>query len=245
MTGEFTWFDLSTTDIPASIAFYSKLMGWGTQTWGGETPYAMFTRDGQGFGGVMTLADDAKKMGVPPNWMGYVAVADVDAACAKCGELGGRVYVPGTDIPDTGRFAILADPTGGVIAVFSREKEADRPKSVAWCELASLDPDASWRFLEGMFGWKKAESMEMPGGGVYQMIANEGGSFAGMSKAQPGMPMTAWAFYFGCMDCRGTFERAKGMGCRELYAPMEVPGGGWAALLTDPQGAAFGLFSME
>ena len=200
---------------------------------------------GSTFGGVMPLADEAKQMGTPPNWMGYVTVDDVDRAVAKATQLGGRVYVPGTVIPSVGRFAVVADPAGAVIAPFQSSNPSGEPnRAVAWCELSSTDPDASFRWLEAMFGWKKADSMEMPGGGVYQMIKGDGDAFAGLSKAPPGMPMSAWAYYFACTDCRATFAQAREMGCRELYAPMQVPGGGWAALLVDPQGAAFGLFSM-
>jgi uncharacterized protein len=245
MAGQWVWFDLSTTDNDAAVRFYTGLLGWTTESWGGGAmPYVMFKAGDKTFGGVMPLADEAKQMGAPPNWMGYVSVDDVDAAVAKCTSLGGKVHVPGTDIPNTGRFAVLADPAGAVIAVFKSSNPAGAPQQViAWSELASTDPDASFRFLEAMFGWKKADSMEMPGGGVYQMIKGEGDAFAGLSKAQ--MPMSAWAYYFACLDCRGTFATAKAQGCKELYAPMQVPGGGWAALLTDPQGAAFGLFSME
>jgi predicted enzyme related to lactoylglutathione lyase len=243
MAGNFTWFDLSSDDNAASIQFYTKLMGWTTEAWGDA--YTMFKSSKGSFGGVMPLGDAAKQMGAPPNWMGYIAVDDVDAACAKATSLGGRVYVPGTDIPGTGRFGVLADPAGAVIAVFKSANPSGEPnRAVAWCELASTDPGASWTWLAAMFGWKKGDSMEMPGGGVYQMINGDEGAFAGMSKAQPGMPMSAWAFYFGCNDCRASFAKAIEMGCREMYAPMQVPGGGWAALLVDPQGAAFGLFSM-
>ncbi len=246
MAGQFTWFDLSSGDLAASVRFYTQLLGWSTRSWGGGD-YTMFEREeGKAFGGLMPLAEPAKAAGAPPHWMGYVAVDDVDAACARAAELGGQVLVPGTDIPDTGRFAVLADPAGAVIAVFRSLSPSDEAnRAVAWCELASTDPEGSWRWLEAMFGWKKADSMEMPGGGTYQMIKGEGEAFAGLSKAQPGMPMSTWAYYFACEDCRATFGEAKELGCAELYAPMQVPGGGWAALLVDPQGAAFGLFSMS
>lgn len=246
MGGTFVWFDLSTEDMASSTRFYTALMGWTTEAWnaGGGMPYTMFKGEDT-FGGVMPLPKEAKDMGAPPNWMGYVAVNDVDAACVKTGQLGGRVLVPGTDIPEVGRFAVVADPAGAVLAVFASKNPGEGTNAVAWAELSTTDPDASWAFLSAMFGWKHADRMEMPGGGVYQMIrAAEGEAFAGMSKAQPGMPMSAWAYYFACADCRAAFTKAKEMGCTELYAPMQVPGGGWAALLVDPQGAAFGLFSM-
>lgn len=245
MAGQFVWYDLSTIDNASAIRFYGELLGWTTEEWtGGAMPYVLWKAGDTQFGGIMPLADEAKAMGTPPNWMGYVSVDDVDRAVEKSKANGGTTYLPGTDIPGTGRFAVVADPAGGVIALFKSASGGDSAKlPVAWCELASTDPDASFRWLQAMFGWKKTDSMEMPGGGTYHMLAGAGDAFAGLSPSAMGM--TAWAFYFACMDCRGTHAKALTLGARELYAPMQVPGGGWASLLTDPQGAAFGLFSME
>jgi hypothetical protein len=49
--------------------------------------------------------------------MPYFQVADCDAVAAKAQTLGGRVFVPPTDIPDVGRFAMLADPQGAMFSV--------------------------------------------------------------------------------------------------------------------------------
>ena len=52
MAGQFTWFDLSSTDNAASVRFYTQLMGWGTESWGGGD-YTMFKGpSGKTFGGV-------------------------------------------------------------------------------------------------------------------------------------------------------------------------------------------------
>ena len=60
----------------------------------------------------------------PPHWLAYVAVDDVDATAKRAGELGGQVYKEPTDIPKVGRFAVLADPTGGVIAIFKARQKS-------------------------------------------------------------------------------------------------------------------------
>ena len=70
--------------------------------------------------GVMQITDD---MGpIPPHWMVYFGVDDVDAATAKAQELGGSVVVSPMDIPDVGReigrFAGLKDPQGAMFFVF-------------------------------------------------------------------------------------------------------------------------------
>jgi predicted enzyme related to lactoylglutathione lyase len=54
---------------------------------------------------------------MPPNWGIYIAVADCDGTAQKATALGGRQYVPPTDIPKVGRFAVLSDPQGGVFNI--------------------------------------------------------------------------------------------------------------------------------
>ena len=55
---------------------------------------------------------------MPSYWMPYFQVANADAAVTKVQELGGKVMVPATDIPNTGRFSIVNDPQGAMFAVF-------------------------------------------------------------------------------------------------------------------------------
>ena len=52
-----------------------------------------------------------------------------------------------------------------------------------------------------------------------------------------------WLVYFTVADVDKSFKTATQAGARELVAPMEFPGGRFA-ILTDPQGASFGLLKM-
>jgi uncharacterized protein len=45
-------------------------------------------------------------------WLTYIQVANVDAAALKAVELGGKLLEPPTDVPNTGRIAIIEDPEG-------------------------------------------------------------------------------------------------------------------------------------
>ena len=54
---------------------------------------------------------------MPPNWGIYIAVDDCDGTAQKAISLGGRQYVPPTDIPHVGRFAVLSDPQGAVFNI--------------------------------------------------------------------------------------------------------------------------------
>jgi predicted enzyme related to lactoylglutathione lyase len=49
-------------------------------------------------------------------WLPYVSVTDCDATAERAKALGAQPLVPPKDIPDVGRFTVLMDPTGAVIA---------------------------------------------------------------------------------------------------------------------------------
>src|SRR5262249_62029990 len=64
----------------------------------------------------MGVAEDARRSGLRPTWVGYVGVDDVDAAAARIERLGGAVHVPPTDVPNISRFSVAADPQMATIA---------------------------------------------------------------------------------------------------------------------------------
>jgi len=113
--GNFVWYELDTSDVQGAIKFYKDVIGWGTQRFGES--YVMWTAGETPVGGVMMLPDEAKKMGAPPHWIAYVAADDVDALTKKAESLGAKTHVPPQDIPKVGRFSVIADPQGAVIAL--------------------------------------------------------------------------------------------------------------------------------
>jgi hypothetical protein len=60
----------------------------------------------------------------PPHWATYVTVEDVDATARKAEALGAKTLVPPTDIRKVGRFCMLQDPQGAVIAAITYVKES-------------------------------------------------------------------------------------------------------------------------
>jgi hypothetical protein len=63
---------------------------------------------------------------IPPNWLTYFAVADADAPTTAAKKAGGSAMMGPMDIPDIGRFSVLADPQGAVFAVIKMENTAIR-----------------------------------------------------------------------------------------------------------------------
>lgn len=118
----FCWHELMTGDVEKAKAFYGALLGWKTSDMsiGEHGSYTIFhEQDGDpGICGMMGM-EGPEWEGIPPHWMMYIMVDDVDAHAAKITELGGNVCVPPTDIPNIGRFAVVQDPTGATFSIFT------------------------------------------------------------------------------------------------------------------------------
>jgi predicted enzyme related to lactoylglutathione lyase len=249
--GRFCWYDLMTSNPDGAKAFYTKIVGWGTDIWeGGEQPYLMFTNADTPLGGVMSLPPELVEQKVPPHWLTYIYTPDVSESCAKAEKLGGKVMYPATDIPTVGTFAVLADPQGAVFAVFSSASEApgsDAPPAkgqVSWHDLATTDHEAAWAFYSELFGWKKMEAMDMGGGNMYQMFGRSEFPLGGMYNKPPEMPAPPnWLPYIMVDDVNASVEEIQQLGGQILNGPMEVPGGDLVAQCLDPQGAAFAIHS--
>jgi predicted enzyme related to lactoylglutathione lyase len=117
--GALCWTELSTRDTKSAETFYTQLFGWTPK----HSPpnagmeYTEFSIEGRPSVGMMPMPA-AVPASVPAFWLPYFQVTDVDATSAKSTKLGGRDMVPPTDIPNTGRFAVLNDPSGAAFAVY-------------------------------------------------------------------------------------------------------------------------------
>jgi len=255
MEGSFVWYELMTENTEEASRFYTDVIGWQAKPMG-QTPtggdYTTFSIPGYEMptAGMLGLTQDMRDGGARPAWFGYVAVDDVDAKAALFAENGGTVHIPGTDIPDIGRFAMVADPHGAVIYLFKPNMPEgplpDMPKeaeqgTVGWTELYAGDGPEAFEFYAKMFGWSKGEAMDMGEMGVYQLFAHNGKDIGGMMTKTSDMPMPAWGYYFCVDSLDAAADRVTTGGGAILNGPMEVPGGAWIVQCMDPEGAAFSL----
>jgi predicted enzyme related to lactoylglutathione lyase len=248
--GRFIWYELMTSDPAGAKAFYGDVVGWTSQDMPmSDMTYSIFEADGAGVGGLMALTADAKATGVPPNWTGYVAVDDTDAATGRATALGGSVIHASQDIPDIGRFAIIADPHGAVIAIMTPlpmdppRPQAPRgtPGHTSWHELYAGELETDFAFYAALFGWRKDSDMDMGPMGVYRLFSNRDGQAGGMMTRPPTVPVPAWLYYFQVGDIDAAARRVTAGGGQVLTGPMEVPDGSWIIQGLDPQGAMFAL----
>lgn len=114
--GAFAWDELHTSDLEGAKRFYGEVFGWtaNESDMGGMT-YVLFRAGDTDRAGAMTQMPGEN---APPNWLTYATADDVDAKTKQAKELGGNVIMEPMDIPNIGRFSIIADPTGAVFGLF-------------------------------------------------------------------------------------------------------------------------------
>ena len=152
--GSFCWQQLNTTDLSAAEAFYMKLFGWESKReanaemaqWG---PFAVLKNQGHEIATIMQMPTDA---GSQSHWLSYVWVKDIEAGFAKMQALGGKTFVPPRTIPE-GRFAVFADPSGALLAMFEKASPMDTAKPAAsgpgtfcWFECTTREGEACIAF---------------------------------------------------------------------------------------------------
>ena len=107
-----------TRETAAATRFYTALFGWTKKVSDAAGfAYTHWQNSGADIGGMMAIMEQWGPL--PPNWVNYVQVNNCDEAAAKATSLGGKVCMPATDIPNTGRFAMLQDPQGAGFAVIA------------------------------------------------------------------------------------------------------------------------------
>jgi predicted enzyme related to lactoylglutathione lyase len=250
---KFFWYELMTSDQDAAIAYYTKVVGWTAS----EMPmpgdssrrYTILNVGERGVGGIVQISDQMRAGGARPGWLGYVHVADADARAKSIVEAGGKVLIGPDDIPEVGRFALVADPGGApfyIMMPFPRGEmpplDPATPGVVSWHELySSLGDKAAFDFYAGQFGWETMHEMDMGPMGTYRIFGADGVQMGGMMNKPDNIPVSAWGYYISVEAIDAAAGRVTDNGGQVLMGPMEVPGGSWIVQCVDPQGANFAL----
>ena len=245
--GKFNWADLSTTDREAGKAFYAGLFGWtGDDQPAGESQiYTLFSKDGKLVGGG---GEAPPERPMPPAWMPYITVEDVDTTAARVEGAGGATLMPPLDVLDTGRMAVFADPTGAPVAVWQDGRHTgaelfNEPGSMSWVELATADVATATKFYKDVFGWGSETAPMGDVEGDYTLFTLGEEQVAGGYDKTGFLPDEIpphWLVYFAVEDIDATVEQAKALGAANVGDVVEVPMAGRIAIITDPQGATFG-----
>jgi len=118
--GAIGWTDLTVENAEEVRDFYAAVTGWV------PSPVEMGTYDdfnmsapesGQPVAGVCHAR--GSNADLPPVWLIYITVEDVDASAAVCTQTGGEILAGPRDMGSMGRYCVIRDPAGAVAGLFA------------------------------------------------------------------------------------------------------------------------------
>ena len=183
---------------------------------------------------------------VPPHWMLYIQVENVDASAAKVPPLGGKVILAPFDVMDAGRMSVIQDPTGAYFCLWQPKKDAgigigQVHGTLCWADLNTSDPQTAAKFYSDLLdGSSRPERTTNPDICTSRMaIATS--EECPPQLLPPGAP-PHWLAYFLADDVDATANKAKEMGAKLYLPPTSMEGVGRFSIIADPQGAVFAIF---
>ena len=118
--GSIVWADLTIENAEKIRDFYSQVVGWqfSPVSIGDYKDYNMNSPESGN-----TRAGICHGRGVnanlPPYWLIYITVKDVESSAKKCREQGGKILVEPKKMGDYGRYCVIQDPAGAVAALYT------------------------------------------------------------------------------------------------------------------------------
>ncbi len=119
MSSPVAWIDLAVADASGLKDFYAGVVGWTTApvSVGQYDDYSMVDASGKDVAGVCHAR--GVNAVIPPVWMPYFRVDDVEAAVARRLDLGGELIKPLDPPQPYGMTAFLRDPQGTAFGLHS------------------------------------------------------------------------------------------------------------------------------
>lgn len=120
--GSITWCDLTVPNATEVKNFYEKVVGWKADpvSMGDYDDFSMIAPESNKIAAGICNAKGINAK-LPPQWLIYITVENVDKSAETCLELGGKVLVEPKTISNYGRFCVIQDPSGAVCALFKPE----------------------------------------------------------------------------------------------------------------------------
>ncbi|MEM7062705.1 MAG: VOC family protein [Cyanobacteria bacterium P01_B01_bin.77] len=247
--GVFSWVDLITSDQEAAKQFYTELFDWKFQDMPVDTGgvYSMAFKGGRAVAALFAAPDGQQE---PPHWNGYITVHDLDATVQTWQNQGGNVAMPSCDIMDSGRMAMVQDPTGAFVGLWQAKEFVgaglvNEVNTFCWTELQTRGADKAAEFYQAVFGWDLEVDEKPPNYITASVKGRMNCGMFDMDKAKlPAEIPSNWAVYFNVADLDESLAAVNRLGGKVLMDPIDIEPGRFTTVM-DPQGATMALMQVN
>jgi predicted enzyme related to lactoylglutathione lyase len=121
MPGEIGWVDLTVPDAVAVRDFYMHVTGWTASPvdMGGYADFNMTPAGASvAVGGICHARGENRDL--PPVWLIYITVADIEESVRQCEARGGKLLLPIKTMGAHGRYCVIEDPAGAAAGLFEK-----------------------------------------------------------------------------------------------------------------------------
>jgi predicted enzyme related to lactoylglutathione lyase len=229
------WLDLVSEDSATAAAFYADLFGWNVGP--EDDGVRKVSHQGRDIASIIQI-DNRLPNAAESQWLVGIAVDDLDQAVSFSRSAGGSVLREVTEVPDSGRYAVIRDPQGAVLILGTPSREIGGPRQagfLVWVELWTDDVDGAAEFYDRIIGYG-GRSIDRPAGS-YTVFEVDGTPRAGLVPTPEKEMRPVWAPYIGVRDLAATVARTTELGGRVVLEPSPELAGGRVALIEDPANA--------
>jgi predicted enzyme related to lactoylglutathione lyase len=241
--GRFIWHDLMTRDLAGAKQFYGALFNWEfTTIKRNDRPYVLAKTAGGLVGGIV---DVSAIQAAAPQWLSFMAVANVNQAVEAVRAEGGMTLAEPRDLP-IARVAVVVDPQGAPLGLAELRREVlDRatpiPNHFFWQEYLARDTTKALAFYRGLGGYE-ATVVDARLGIEYHLLRTTR-PHAGLFNLPDGAVgvLPNWLPYVFVTDPAAVAARAQSLGGRILVPASPDRRGGSLVVIADPGGAPLAL----
>ncbi|GAB4286868.1 MAG: hypothetical protein Kow0098_02610 [Ignavibacteriaceae bacterium] len=117
--GSVNWFDLTVEDAEMIRDFYSDVIGWVPENvpMGKYNDYSMKSPESGKIAAGICHARGFNQ-DLPPQWLIYITVKNVDESIKKCTNSGGKVISGPRKLGESAKYCVIQDPAGAVCALY-------------------------------------------------------------------------------------------------------------------------------
>ncbi|MCA9035174.1 MAG: VOC family protein [Planctomycetaceae bacterium] len=253
--GQFSWVELVAEHLPSSIEFYKRIFEWQQHDLNHDCddtlPHIQFESDGQPVAGLIQMAPELAKSGMPSVWNSYVCVNNVDETLSLAENLGGKITCPAMNAGEHGRVGFLSSPGGSIIGVWQKGSHGgaslrNELNSVCWNELISRDAAAARQFYGELFGWTFEPFQGDIDVEYFTIRCSTGEQMGGIMQMSSEWRETPshWSVYFRVDAVDSVTAAVQRSGGAVVVPPFDTPVGR-IAILADNNSAAFSIIRLN
>lgn len=254
----FVWTDLSSYDTGASCRFYETVFGWTTHDMGrvsadandrfgmGEVSYHIGSLGDRTAAGIFDMPPFFQKIKMPPFWMSYLAVDDLQAVVARAKSIEGVIVDVEPSPFGDGMMALILDPLGAGFTCYDgpgidSKGDGSEYGRMVWNELITSDIAGVEAFYQTVLGLTLVPDDDY-GGARVKLLNPKGEEIAGI-QAVPEDQRSSKVYWmpFFSVDSLAAFKPRVDAAGGEIASQTSHGGGYDSAICFDNTGAAFGV----